>query len=124
MLNGNGIKTYLFDRIAPVSVLSYGITRLKCSMGVMITASHNPKIYNGYKVYNRDGYQIVGDEPHKILEEIQKVDFFSGIKYDRNNIEKVPEDVPRDFVDIVSGVSTNLTKSKLNELKKIGRAHV
>lgn len=119
VLNGNGIKTYLFDRIAPVSVLSYGITRLKCSMGVMITASHNPKIYNGYKVYNRDGYQIVGDEPRKILEEIQKVDFFSGIKYDRNNIEKVPEDVPRDFVDMVSGVSTNLTKSKLNELKTV-----
>ena len=119
VLNGNGIKVYLFDKITPVSVLSYGIKQLNCSMGVMITASHNPKIYNGYKVYGSDGYQIVDEEPRRILDEIREVDFFSGIEYDTNNIEKAPDMVCENFIDAVSGISTNLNKEKLNELKTI-----
>jgi len=75
----NGIKTYIFDAIVPVPVLSYAILKLGCCAGVMITASHNPKEYNGYKVYNRDGGQILDGEAEEIFGYIEAVDMFSDI---------------------------------------------
>lgn len=75
-LKDKGIKPYIFDYITPVSMLSYGIMKLGCDMGIMITASHNPKIFNGYKVYNRYGYQILGDDPKGITEAAQSLDYF------------------------------------------------
>ncbi|MBR3054147.1 MAG: phospho-sugar mutase, partial [Firmicutes bacterium] len=76
VLSAEGIRTYLFDEITPVSVLSYAIEKLGCSFGVMITASHNPSIYNGYKVYDRRGFQITPVTAEEISREIRKADFF------------------------------------------------
>lgn len=98
VLSGNNIKAYVFPHITPVSLLSYGITFLGCDMGIMITASHNPKIFNGYKVYNREGYQIVGSEPDAILEETEKNDFFSGIKKSEENIEFLSNETEQSFI--------------------------
>lgn len=119
VFKGNGIKTYLFSDIAPVSVLSYSITHLHCDMGIMITASHNPKIYNGYKVYNKHGYQIVGDEPELILEEIEKLDFFKDIKYENDGIIEVSDDVSREFIRDITAMTTRPGSDVLNNLKVI-----
>lgn len=119
VLKGNGITAYLFDRIAPVSLLSYAIGYLGCDMGVMITASHNPNRYNGYKVYNQEGYQIVGDEPDKILYEIEKLDYFKGIKYREEGIKTVDFQVSESFVEKIASFSTGLDKDILNGLKVV-----
>lgn len=103
VLRGNGIEVYLFDTLATVSLLSYAIKALDCTMGIMITASHNPKIFNGYKVYNQDGYQIVGRVPDEILEEIDRLDFFDGIRTSEEGILTVPTEVAEGFInDIVA----------------------
>ena len=80
VLSANGIKAYIFKEMHPVSLLSYAIRFLGCDYGIMITASHNAKQYNGYKVYNRHGGQILGDEPKLILDEIDKLDIFDDVK--------------------------------------------
>lgn len=76
ILVANDIEAFIFKEPMPVPILSFAIRDMEADMGIVITASHNPKIYNGYKVYNSSGYQIVGDEPDKILNEINKLDFF------------------------------------------------
>ena len=74
-LNANGIKTYIFDSLRPVPELSFTIRELKCTAGIMITASHNPPEYNGYKVYWEDGAQIVPPMDKEIIEEVNKTQF-------------------------------------------------
>ena len=86
---------------------------------MMITASHNPKIYNGYKVYNSDGYQIVGEEPDNILREIEKLDFFDGIRYDTEGILSAGEEVSESFVRYIAGLTTPMDREVLNELRVI-----
>lgn len=103
VLRGNGIKVYLFDRLATVSLLSYGTRMLGCTMGIMITASHNPKIFNGYKVYSSEGYQIVGSVCNEILKEIDSVDFFDDIRTSDQGIISVDQEVEDSFIkEIVS----------------------
>lgn len=79
-LNANGIKTYVFESLRPVPELSYTVRKLGCIAGVMITASHNPKKYNGYKVYGEDGSQIVSPVDKQIIEEVRKIEDYSSIK--------------------------------------------
>lgn len=76
----NGIRVRMYREISPVASLSYAIRRLGLSLGIMITASHNPKEYNGYKVYDYNGCQIVGEEPRAITACIEKLDYFDGIR--------------------------------------------
>ena len=80
ILNANGIKTYLFENLRPVPELSFAVRELKCTAGVMITASHNPPKYNGYKVYWDDGAQIVEPRDKEIIEKVRAVESFSEIK--------------------------------------------
>lgn len=80
VLAANGIKTYLFAELMPVPVLSFAVRHLCCTAGIMITASHNPKEYNGYKVYSATGGQILDAEADAILKEIEAVDMFRGVK--------------------------------------------
>ena len=79
-LAGNGIKVYLFDGVRSTPELSFAVRELKAQAGVMITASHNPKEYNGYKVYWEDGAQIVDPQATGIVNSVAAVDIFSGIK--------------------------------------------
>ena len=76
----NGIKSYLFENLRPVPELSFAVRKLKCTAGVMITASHNPPKYNGYKVYWDDGSQIVSPRDTEIIEKVRNVKEFSEIK--------------------------------------------
>ena len=80
ILCANGIKTYLFESLRPVPELSFAIRELKCTAGIMITASHNPPKYNGYKVYWDDGAQIVAPRDKDIIAKVRAVESFSEIK--------------------------------------------
>lgn len=77
---GNGIKVYLSDDIRPTPLLSYAVRNFKCAGGVMVTASHNPKEYNGYKAYGPEGSQILEDMASSIEENIGKIESFSEVK--------------------------------------------
>lgn len=79
-LAGNGIKVYLFDGVRSTPELSFAVRELKTQAGIMITASHNPKEYNGYKVYWEDGAQIVDPQATGIVSSVTAVDIFTGIK--------------------------------------------
>ena len=79
-LAGNGIKSYLFDSVHSTPELSFATRELKAQAGIMITASHNPKEYNGYKVYWEDGAQIVDPQAKEIVSSVEAVDIFNGIK--------------------------------------------
>lgn len=80
ILNANGIKTYLFESLRPVPELSFAVRKLGCTAGVMITASHNPPKYNGYKVYWEDGSQIVSPRDKDIIAKVRAVKNYNEIK--------------------------------------------
>ena len=80
ILNANGIKIYIFDSLRPVPELSFAVRQLNCIAGVMITASHNPPKYNGYKVYWEDGAQIVPPVDKDIINEVNKIEDYGEIK--------------------------------------------
>jgi len=80
ILNANGIKTYLFDSLRPVPELSFAVRELNCIAGIMITASHNPPKYNGYKVYWEDGAQIVPPVDKDIINEVKAIEDYKEIK--------------------------------------------
>lgn len=80
ILNANGIKTYLFENLRPVPELSFAVRELKCTAGIMITASHNPPEYNGYKVYWDDGAQIVSPRDKEIISKVRDVKSYLEIK--------------------------------------------
>lgn len=80
ILNANGIKTYLFESLRPVPELSFAVRELKCIAGIMITASHNPPKYNGYKVYWEDGAQIVLPVDKDIIDEVKSIEDYKEIK--------------------------------------------
>ena len=79
-LCANGVKVYLFDALRPTPELSFAVRHLHCNIGVNITASHNPKEYNGYKVYWDDGAQIVSPQDKEIIAEVNKIEDFSVVK--------------------------------------------
>ncbi|MGN0484393.1 MAG: phospho-sugar mutase [Lachnospiraceae bacterium] len=88
-LNANGIKTYIFESLRPTPELSYSVRKLGCIAGIVITASHNPAEYNGYKVYWEDGAQITPPHDKNILAEVAKVTEYSSVKtMDRAEAEK------------------------------------
>lgn len=116
VLSGNNIKAFLFPHLAPVPLLSYAIRHLGCAMGIMITASHNPKIFNGYKVYNSEGYQIVGKEPGEILEEINNTDFFTGIKKSEEHIEILSSETEESFIRTIGNLSLLKDKTAAEDL--------
>ncbi|MDO4296929.1 MAG: phospho-sugar mutase [Lachnospiraceae bacterium] len=79
-LNANGIRTYLFESLRPTPELSFAVRHLKCISGIVITASHNPREYNGYKVYWEDGAQITPPHDKNILEKVAEVTEFSQVR--------------------------------------------
>ena len=102
VLCANGIKTYLFESLRPTPELSFAVRYLGCARGVVITASHNPKEYNGYKVYGEDGAQIEPETAKKIIGYINKTDIFDDIKLctDREPIV-IGEDVDKAYIKAV-----------------------
>jgi phosphoglucomutase len=104
----NGIHVYIYDELMPTPCLSFAVRELKCAAGIMVTASHNPSKYNGYKVYGADGCQITTAAAAEILAEIEKIDIFADIQQTEfeaelavGNIEYISETVITKFVDAV-----------------------
>ena len=83
----NGFRVYLFDELRPTPVLSFAIRHYKCVAGVMITASHNPKEYNGYKAYWEDGAQITAPHDENIIAEVEKITDISMVKFTGENLD-------------------------------------
>ena len=80
VLAANGIKAYLYPQLMPTPSLSYAVRHLQCDAGICVTASHNPAKYNGYKAYGSDGCQVTADMADGIMNEINSLDIFSGVK--------------------------------------------
>lgn len=104
----NGIKVYIYTELMPTPCLSYAVRALNCAAGIMVTASHNPSKYNGYKVYGADGCQITTEAAKNILSEIEKLDIFADVKtgsFDdgikSGSIEYISDDIYTAFVEEV-----------------------
>ena len=110
VLAKNGIKAYLFDDVHPVPMLSYAVRYLQTVAGIMITASHNPKQYNGYKVYGADGAQMSPDDTAKVVSYIDQITDYLSVTGEENSplIVPVPQKLDDDYIEELS----KLTLSK------------
>ncbi|MBQ4256684.1 MAG: phospho-sugar mutase, partial [Oscillospiraceae bacterium] len=120
VLAANGIKVYIYTELMPTPMLSWAVRAHKCSAGIMITASHNPAKYNGYKVYGPDGCQLTLVAAEAVLKNIEKVDMFAGAKttdYDKavkdGDINYIKQEVIDEYMDKVyeQGIHVDLVKS-------------
>ena len=110
VLCANGIKTYLFDSLRPTPELSFAVRHLGCARGIVITASHNPKEYNGYKAYGEDGGQIPPEVADVIIGYINKTDIFADIKITENpDYISIGEDVDKAYIDAVKEQSLGIS---------------
>lgn len=112
VLAGNGVKVHIYKELMPTPMLSFAVRALKCDAGIVVTASHNPAKYNGYKVYGSDGCQITLNAAELILDCISKIDCFDGIKladFDKavadNKISYIGDDVIDQFYQKVEAQS-------------------
>jgi len=119
VLAANNIKAYVFDSIRPTPELSFAVRHLKCDAGIVITASHNPPEYNGYKVYGPDGGQITLDMANAIISEINKLDIFDDVKTcskeDAVNNSKfmyIGDDIDREYLNKIKELSVNPSISR------------
>ena len=106
IFSANGIKVYLFDDLRPTPEVSFGIRYLGCQAGVNITASHNPREYNGYKAYWDDGAQVLAPHDKGIIDEVNKVQY-ADIKFKGNKdlIQIIGEEVDKVYLDMIQGIS-------------------
>lgn len=109
IFSANGIHVYLFDGLRPTPELSFAIRELGCKGGVMLTASHNPKEYNGFKAYGDDGGQLVSPQDKMVLEEVQNIDSVEAIKFDgvEKRIEKIGKEIDEQYLDALANLSVS-----------------
>lgn len=126
VLAANGVKVYLYPELVPTPMLSYAVRALHCSSGIIITASHNPSKYNGYKCYDPNGYQMTDEAAAKTYDYIQKVDMFTGAKlveFDeavaRGQIEYIGRDVFENFYKEVRKAQVNPAVCENSDLSVI-----
>lgn len=126
VLAGNGIKVYFYPELVPTPMLSFAVRHFLCSSGIVITASHNPSQYNGFKCYDPHGYQMTDEGAAKTYGYIQKADMFTGVKklaFDEGikngMIEYIGNDVYEEFYKAVLGECINPEVSKKSDLKII-----
>ncbi len=107
IFSANGIKVYLFEALRPTPELSFAIRHLGCQSGVVVTASHNPKEYNGYKVYWNDGAQVTAPHDKNIITEVNKITSIDEVKFEPNlaNIELIGKEVDEAYMEKVLGLS-------------------
>ncbi len=112
VLAGNGIAAHVFESLRPTPELSFAVRRLKASAGIVVTASHNPPEYNGYKVYGPDGCQLVPDAAEQLTRHIQQVGSFADVRrINRQEAEAagllrwIGDEIDREFIDAVASVS-------------------
>lgn len=106
IFSANGIKVYLFDDMRPTPECSFAIRYLGCQSGVNITASHNPREYNGYKAYWEDGAQVLAPHDTGIIDEVNKVKV-EDVKFDGNKdlIQIIGEEIDKIYLDLIHGIS-------------------
>ncbi len=106
IFSANGIKVYLFDSFRPTPELSYAIRELGCQSGVNITASHNPKEYNGYKAYWSDGAQIIAPHDVNIIDYVNRINGVGEIKFDgdKSKIQIIGEEIDNKFLAAIKGL--------------------
>ncbi|MDE6124336.1 MAG: phospho-sugar mutase, partial [Eubacterium sp.] len=126
ILAANGIKVYIYDELEPTPCLSYAIRKFGTSSGIILTASHNPGKYNGYKCYDSNGYQMTDEAAEETYAFIQKVDYFTGIKtmdfdeaVNQNLIEYIGEETIEAFLDEVQKQCVNPGICKKADLRVI-----
>ena len=116
VLSANGVHTYLFEDLRPTPELSFSVRELGCDFGIVLTASHNPKEYNGYKVYWNDGGQLVPPHDKGVIEQVRATRF-QDIRWDANEalIETVGSELDEKYTDMIAGLSlSNAGKTDLN----------
>ncbi len=107
IFSANGIKVYLFDALRPTPEVSFAIRELGCQAGINLTASHNPKEYNGYKAYWSDGAQVIAPHDTGIIEEVNKITNIADIKFKGNPelIQIIGEEIDKKFLDRIKTLS-------------------
>lgn len=107
VFSANGIKVYLFDALRPTPEVSFAIRYLGCKSGVMVTASHNPKEYNGYKAYWEDGAQMIAPHDTNTIDEVTRIASIADVKQQANPalIQEIGADVDRAFIQAVKELS-------------------
>ena len=127
-LCANNIKVNLFESLRPTPMLSFAVRELKCDGGIVITASHNPKIYNGYKAYDQFGFQLTDKPAKEVIDYVAKVSDFSMIKtiseeeaLNKGLLKMIGEDVDKVYIEKVKSlaINTELVKEKAKDLKII-----
>lgn len=126
VLAANGIKVYIFEKLMPTPFISFAVMRLECQSGIVITASHNPSKYNGYKCYDPAGYQMTEEAALETYNCIQKVDMFKDIKRmpfdeakEKGLVEYIGEDIIEEFYAHVMSRPINPEIIKNSDLKVI-----
>ena len=119
IFSANNIKSYVFSNLRPTPQLSFAVRELKSSCGIVITASHNPKEYNGYKVYWKDGGQIISPHDENIINEVNKLDNFSKINFNENKnlIYQIDKEMDKKYIERIKELS--LQNNSLSDLKII-----
>ncbi|MFW6249444.1 MAG: phospho-sugar mutase [Bacteroidota bacterium] len=109
IFSANNIQVFLFDDLRPVPELSFTIRHLNCHAGVVITASHNPKEYNGYKVYWKDGGQIVPPHDKNIIEQVRKITSVNQINFNTipENIQTIGDEIDNIYLEKIKNLSLN-----------------
>ena len=110
VFSANGIKVYLFDDLRPTPELSFAIRHLGCHSGVVLTASHNPKEYNGYKAYWNDGAQLVPPHDKNVISEVNKITNVAQVKFNAN-------------ADLIETIGADVDAKYLGEIKKLALSH-
>lgn len=121
IFSANGIKVYLFDSCRPTPEISFAIRHLGCQSGVIITASHNPKEYNGYKAYWNDGAQMIAPHDVNTIKYVNEVKSVSEIKFkgDKSKIQIIGEDIDAVFLEKIKGLSLSPDAIKKHHDMKI-----
>ncbi len=121
IFSANGFYVYLFDDLRPTPELSFAIRHFGCQGGIVITASHNPKEYNGFKAYWEDGGQLISPHDKNVIEEVRKITDFSQINFEgnKNNIEIIGDEFDEIYTDKIAELSLSPDAIKRNSDLKI-----
>ena len=121
IFSANGIKVYLFEDLRPTPEVSFAIRKLGCQSGIMLTASHNPKEYNGYKAYWDDGAQMLAPHDENVITEVSKITNVDDIKFVGNAslIETIGEEMDKAFIDAIKTISLSPEAIERNKDIKI-----
>jgi phosphoglucomutase len=109
VFSANGIHVYFFKALRPTPELSYAIRELGCRSGVMLTASHNPKEYNGYKAYGADGGQFTSPDDTMVMDEVAKISSIDEVNFNRveSSVELIGEEIDQSYLDKITALSVS-----------------